>query len=138
MAKQNKRFDGCLEMYRDGASVGDIAKHFGNSRQSMWDVLRRRGCSFRSNLRFGNKNHFWRDSSDDDRAQNMIEKAILYGRIVPPDSCEKCGANYRFSDGRRAIQAHHCDYNKPLDVMWLCQKCHHEWHKINKAVKRTA
>jgi ribosomal protein L37AE/L43A len=21
-------------------------------------------------------------------------------------------------------------------VIWLCQKCHHEWHKNNKAIER--
>ena len=39
-----------------------------------------------------------------------------------------------FCRWKNRIQAHHCDYNKPLEVMWLCQKCHHEWHKNNKAV----
>ena len=36
--------------------------------------------------------------------------------------CEVCGA---------PAEAHHDDYNKPLEVRWLCFKHHREWHKIH-------
>lgn len=29
------------------------------------------------------------------------------------------------------IVAHHCDYDRPFDVMWLCAKCHARWHAVN-------
>lgn len=40
------------------------------------------------------------------------------------------------SDGRALVQAHHDDYNHPLTVRWLCQPCHYEWHKHNRAIPR--
>lgn len=61
-------------------------------------------------------------------------KAVLYavkaGRLVPED-CEGCGlsADARLHDGRRRVQAHHEDYNKPLDVRWLCARCHGLEHR---------
>lgn len=36
--------------------------------------------------------------------------------------CEICGDK---------AEAHHDDYDKPLEVRWLCFKHHREWHKIH-------
>ena len=33
--------------------------------------------------------------------------------------------------GNHDSHAHHCDYDKPLDVMWLCPLHHAEWHAVN-------
>lgn len=122
-----------LRMYEAGFSYGDIAAYFGVTRQGAFYALKTAGCRSRPQLRFGDDNHFHRGGeTQDDRAQNIAEKAILRGVLVPKP-CEHCGANGQFSDGRREVQAHHCDYNKPLDVMWLCQRCHHEWHRYNRA-----
>jgi hypothetical protein len=100
----------------------------------MYLILKRRGVEFRNQLRYGEENHFWRGTQANDRAQNILEKAIRKHIVTRPQKCEKCGMSGIFNDGRSLIQAHHCDYNKPLDVMWLCQKCHHEWHCNNKAI----
>ena len=29
-------------------------------------------------------------------------------------------------------QAHHTDYSKPLEVMWLCRTHHQKWHEENE------
>lgn len=33
--------------------------------------------------------------------------------------------------GSKRSHAHHPDYNKPLDVIWLCASHHKEWHAKN-------
>lgn len=135
---RNNKYDSAIEMYSGGLSVGACAEHFGITRQAMHKILKRRGCEFRPNLRFGNENHFFRHGLEDrtkiERAHDKLEKAVASGKLVNPGTCENCSADYRFSDGRSGIQAHHDDYNKPLLVRWLCQKCHHAWHRENAAM----
>lgn len=133
MSAHRKDYDQAVTMYEAGFSIEEIAEYYCVSRQAMWKCLQRRGVDFRDNKRYGEDNHFFRGTHDDDHAQNVLEKAIQKGIVKRKYVCECCGASYEFKNGRTAIQAHHCDYNKPLDVMWLCQKCHHEWHKNHKA-----
>jgi hypothetical protein len=66
-------------------------------------------------------NKQWR-AEDKRRAQchNAVARAIRKGELVPKN-CERC-------ESEKTI-AHHEDYNKPLDVMWLCQPCHKQRHK---------
>lgn len=125
-------------LYDRGMSLQPIALYYKVSRQAMWDLLRRR-TTMRPQRRFAKDNHFYREGKRaNDHAQNMVESAIRRGILIPKDVCETCGKRAdQFKDKRRSVQAHHCDYNKPLDVMWLCQPCHHLWHKLNRAVVRS-
>jgi predicted DNA-binding protein YlxM (UPF0122 family) len=136
MPGPRKNYDEAVVMYQKGLSIQNIADYYGISRQAMWKILKRRHVQMRSHLRFGEENHFHRGTSASDYAQNLLEKAIQKGIVIPSDTCEVCGDSGTFKDGRRKIQAHHDDYNKPLEVRWLCQKCHHEWHKNHKAIPR--
>lgn len=43
--------------------------------------------------------------------------------ILVKKPCEVCGDSY--------VEAHHCDYDKPLEVMFLCPKHHQAWHDQN-------
>ena len=47
--------------------------------------------------------------------------AVKKASLIAPDVCEKCG------EARRVL-AHHEDYDKPLDVLWLCFSCHAKRH----------
>jgi predicted ATP-dependent endonuclease of OLD family len=58
-------------------------------------------------------------------ARLLLHWAILKGKIGKPNKCSKCG---RIAN-RRYIHGHHFDYSKPLEVIWLCVKCHTEEHR---------
>ena len=63
-------------------------------------------------------------------AHNAAARAVKAGKLNKPSNCEVCG-----DDGR--IEAHHNDYSKPLEVVWLCVRCHRRIHtgKTNTAIK---
>ena len=55
------------------------------------------------------------------KARESVHWAVQSGRIFKPESCEKCLQVAK-------LHGHHTDYSKPLEVNWLCQKCHTEKH----------
>lgn len=78
-------------------------------------------------IRAGNRAKIkWSESNKKKRwVANAVNNAVRDGRLSKPSDCEACGA----TDCR--IEGHHCDYDRPLDVMWLCSACHRKWHKEN-------
>ena len=58
-------------------------------------------------------------------AYRAVKTAIKNGVLLRPSVCQNCGTIPKpTTDGRAAIQAHHADYSRPLDVEWICAKCH--------------
>jgi hypothetical protein len=55
-----------------------------------------------------------------------VEAALKKGEMQR-ESCADCGYHI--------AEAHHEDYSKPLEVTWLCRKCHAELHKQYRKVK---
>jgi hypothetical protein len=54
------------------------------------------------------------------KAHQAVGRAISKGLLIPRP-CEVCGNDQ--------VHGHHCDYNKPLEVVWLCSEHHVAWHK---------
>ena len=54
------------------------------------------------------------------KAHSLVNSALKSGKLVKPDHCKYCDDTN--------LQAHHCDYNKPLEVIWLCPLHHIAWH----------
>ena len=53
-------------------------------------------------------------------AHSSVARAVRSGGLVRQPCC-RCGAE--------KTVAHHEDYDKPLEVIWLCQPCHKQRHK---------
>ena len=50
-------------------------------------------------------------------ARIILNNAVKLGRVKKSIKCMSCGKQAK-------LQAHHFDYLKPLEVLWLCTKCH--------------
>ena len=53
------------------------------------------------------------------KAQTKVGNALRDGKLEK-EPCLFCGCEQ--------VHAHHNDYQKPLDVVWLCPKCHQRMH----------
>ncbi len=53
------------------------------------------------------------------KAHNAVNNAVRDGRLIKLP-CEFCGDE--------KVHGHHKDYSKPLEVIWLCAKCHNRLH----------
>lgn len=54
---------------------------------------------------------------DKNHARYLVNNGVRDGTLKK-EPCKFCG--------NTKVQAHHEDYSKPLDVIWVCFKCHRE------------
>lgn len=64
------------------------------------------------------------------RAKSLLNRAVNRGDMKKPMRCTLCNKiPIQRSDGRSGLQGHHHNgYENPLDVIWLCVKCHVDLH----------
>lgn len=53
------------------------------------------------------------------KAHGIVNRAIRSMKLFK-EPCEICGKD--------EVHAHHDDYDKPLNVRWLCSEHHRQWH----------
>ena len=58
-----------------------------------------------------------RRNKDGLRAKGKIAWAIESGRMIRPNNCSECLIDCK-------PEAHHPEYYRPYDVIWLCRSCH--------------
>lgn len=56
------------------------------------------------------------------KAHSLVSYHLRKGNLSKKP-CEVCGSENSV--------AHHDDYSKPLDVRWLCQAHHKQWHAVH-------
>lgn len=62
----------------------------------------------------------WRAAHPDAaKAYRAVHWALKTGTLVRPAHCGACAQDCK-------PDAHHADYARPLDVEWLCRRCHGE------------
>ncbi len=66
-----------------------------------------------------NRMRWYHKNKDKILAHEKVKRALFNGTLLRK-SCEKCGNS-------KSV-AHHDDYSKPLEVRWLCARCHMRLH----------
>ena len=66
-----------------------------------------------------------------ERARSAVSRAVRHGRLIPWPVCAipECDC---------APEAHHPDYSRPLEVVWLCDGHHKDAHKLARDLEREA
>ena len=59
-------------------------------------------------------------------ARSKLNNAVKYDKIIKPHLCSANNCN------EMIVEAHHKDYLKPLDVIWLCSYHHKKLHSGEK------
>jgi len=65
------------------------------------------------------------------KAHRWVSYAVERAELVRPARCEACGRECK-------VIAHHEDYDKPLEVEWLCRACHAKRHPFPPVDNRNA
>lgn len=75
------------------------------------------------------RQNYRKNHADKYKAHSLFSEAMESGKKCRPDFCWLC-------DKKCKPEAHHYDYSKPFDVVWLCSECHHKVHKNLRIIKR--
>ena len=116
----SKMADGHLNKCKE-CTKNDVAQHRSENIEKIRAYDRERGKHPERAKAAAQISSAWRKADKRrTRAHNAVTRAVRSGKLVR-QPCERCGEIKSL--------AHHEDYDKPLEVMWLCQPCHKQRHK---------
>jgi len=120
--KHKQMKDGCLNKCKDCTKKDAYElRHNSNSRERILAYDRIRG-----NRQSKEYLALYREQNPKIYKAHTIVNNAMRGKKLFKEGCEVCGED--------RTHAHHDDYNKPLNVRWLCAAHHRQWHSINKPI----
>lgn len=74
------------------------------------------------------------------RAKQLVKEAVKRHRMARPTTCQTCSRVPGYGKtGQILLQAHHHKgYEHPLEVQWLCARCHATTHRLSREAKKFA
>ena len=118
--KHSRMADGHLNKCKD-CTKNDASKHRSENLEKIRAYDRERSKNPERKKAAAAISAAWRkEDKRRTRAHNAVTRAVRKGELIR-QPCSRCGAVKSL--------AHHEDYDKPLDVVWLCQPCHKLRHK---------
>ena len=120
--KHKEMYDGYLNICKD-CTKKRVQKHREKNIDSIRAYDRERGkTKARKLLSAKNTKKRRHEVKGRTASQSAVAWALKNGKIEKPDICSYC------KNGHPQIEAHHEDYSKKLDVIWLCSICHSQLH----------
>lgn len=121
----------CKTCIREGVKSNreanaDYYKQYDKARDQDPDriEMKKRYAKTEAGIVSGNKaKRKWQENNLIKRAVHVQTGNAIRDGLLIKEPCECCD--------EQIVHAHHDDYAKPLEVRWLCSKCHEKWHDEN-------
>jgi hypothetical protein len=124
---------GCKERERISVARSQPPKKRQRKREWVWTIekaeYKRRWAMENKELRKQIWNRSIKKYPNRRRARYLLQQAVKSG-LMPRLPCEQCGA--------AETHGHHDDYSQPLNVRWLCLRCHAAHHRQMKKAAVTS
>lgn len=115
----------CYLRYRE-KRIEEVKKYYSSlSEEKREEIRQRKRINFKnSDAQKKNKLDYQRNRYSKEKivANRAIAQALIEEKIFKPGKCQICNLE-------RKLDGHHSDYSKPLEVIWVCRKCHVAIHK---------
>ena len=121
--RHRRMADGHLNKCKACTRVDALIHRSLNMERCLEYERRRNRCAHRRLDRAVRNKRYRQEHPEREAAYRAVRRALRAGRLAKPPKCQGCGC-------RTELHAHHEDYEQPLNVVWLCARCHAEHHHI--------